>query len=53
MKGRLAFTPIERKNRTIYLIRIAHVSPDTADLFLTLNLIPLMDKAMTLLDPLN
>ena len=48
MQGSLASTPIERKNPAIYLIRITHLEPDTTDLFLTLNLIPLMDKAITL-----
>ena len=46
-------SPIERKNPAIYLIRIAHLEPDTTDLFLTLNLIPLMDKAMTLSGPME
>jgi len=53
MQGELAHTPIERKNLAMYLIRIGHVEPSTADLFLTLNLIPLMDKAMTLSGPLE
>lgn len=53
MRGSLAHTPIERKNLAMYLIRIAHIEPDTADLFLTLNLIPLMDTVMTLSGPLQ
>ena len=53
MQGSLTSTPIERKNLAIYLIRIAHIEPDTTDLFLTLNLIPLMDKAMTLSGPME
>ena len=53
MKGHLAFTPIERKNAASYFIRIAHLEPDTADLFLTLNLLPLMDRALTLHGPLE
>lgn len=52
MRGDLAFTPIERKNPSIYFIRIAHVEPSTADLFLTLDLIPLMDRAMRLSGPI-
>lgn len=48
LKGQLQHTRIERKNLAIYLIRIAHIEPETTDLFLTLNLIPLMDKAMQL-----
>jgi hypothetical protein len=53
MRGSLASTPIERKNQAVYLIRIAHLEPETTDLFLTLNLIPLMDTAMTLSGPLE
>lgn len=53
MRGSLAHTPIERKNLAMYLIRIAHIEPETTDLFLTLNLIPLMDTAMTLSGPLQ
>ena len=53
MRGSLAAIPIERKNPAIYLIRIAHLEPDTTDLFLILNLIPLMDKAMTVNGPLE
>jgi hypothetical protein len=53
MQGSLAHTPIERKNSALYLIRIAHMEPETTDLFLTLNLIPLMDSVMTLSGPLQ
>ncbi|HSL03483.1 MAG TPA: hypothetical protein VK901_08095 [Nitrospiraceae bacterium] len=53
MQGSLAHTPIERKNPAMYVIRIAHIEPDTADLFLALNLIPLMDTVMALSGPLQ
>jgi len=53
MQGNLGYTAIERKNPAIYFIRIGHVEPDPADLFLTVNLIPLMDKVMTLSGPLQ
>lgn len=53
MKGHLSVTPIERKNAAIYFVRIAYLERDTADLFLTLNLIPLMDTALTLPGPLE
>ena len=53
MQGTLAHTPIERKNLAIYFIRIAHIEPETTDLFLTLNLIPLMDKVFALKGPLE
>jgi hypothetical protein len=53
MQGSLAHTPVERTNPAMYCIRIAHIQPDTADLFLTLNLIPLMDTVMTLNGPLQ
>lgn len=53
MQGSLVHTPVERKNPAIYVIRIAHIEPDTADLFLTLNLIPLMDTVMMLGGPLQ
>lgn len=49
----VGYTPIERKNLAIYLIRIGHVEPSTADLFVTLNLVPLMDKVMALSGPLQ
>jgi len=56
MKGTLAYTPIERKSLDVYFIRIGHIANierSKADLFLTLNLLPLMDKAMTLNGPLE
>lgn len=53
MQGRLAYTPIERKNPAIYLIRIAHLEPEPRDLFITLNLLPIMDKVLTLGGPLE
>ena len=53
MQGSLAHTPVDRKTPAIYLIRIAHIEPETTDLFLTLNLIPLMDTVMTLSGPLQ
>ena len=53
MRGSLAHTPVERKTSAMYLIRIAHIEPETTDLFLTLNLIPLMDTVMTLSGPLQ
>lgn len=49
----VGYTPIERKNLAIYLIRIGHIEPSTADLFVTLNLVPLMDKVMALSGPLQ
>ena len=49
----VGYTPIERKNLAIYLIRIGHIEPSTADLFVTVNLVPLMDKAMALCGPLQ
>lgn len=48
MRGFLASTPIERKTPASYLIRIAHIEPETTDLFLTLNLLPVMDKILSL-----
>jgi hypothetical protein len=53
MQGSLMHTPTERKNSAIYVIRIPHIEPETTDLFLTLNLIPLMDTVMTLRGPLQ
>ena len=53
MQGNLGYTEIERKNLAIYMIRIGHIEPSKADLFLTLNLLPLMDKAMALSGPLE
>lgn len=49
----VGYTPIERKNAAIYIIRIGHIEPSTADLFVTLNLVPLMDKVMVLSGPLQ
>lgn len=49
----VGFTPIERHNLAIYLIRIAHIEPSQADLFMVLNLIPLMDHVMVLSGPLQ
>ena len=49
----IGYTPIERKNLAIYLIRIGHIEPSTADLFVTVNLVPIMDKVMTLNGPLQ
>ena len=49
----VGYTPIERKNLAIYLIRIGHIEPSTADLFVTVNLVPLMDKVMALNGPLQ
>lgn len=49
----VGYTPIERKNAAIYIIRIGHIEPSTADLFVTLNLVPLMDKVMALGGPLQ
>jgi hypothetical protein len=53
LKEDIGYTPIERKNLAIYLIRIGHVEPSTADLFVTVNLVPLMDKVMALNGPLR
>lgn len=53
MHGTLAHTPIERKNQAIYFIRIAQIESESSDLFLTLNLIPLMDKVFALKGPLD
>jgi len=53
MQGSLGYTPIDRKNAAIYFIRIAHIEPDTSDLFLALNLIPLMDTVLKLPGPLQ
>ncbi len=52
----IGYTPIERKNLAIYFIRIAHIesmSGMSGDLFITVNLIPLMDKVMALRGPLQ
>jgi hypothetical protein len=53
LKEDIGYTPIERKNPAIYLIRIGHIEPSTADLFVTVNLVPLMDKVMALNGPLQ
>ena len=53
LKEDIGYTPIERKNLAIYLIRIGHIEPSTADLFITVNLVPLMDKVMALTGPLQ
>lgn len=53
LKEDIGYTPIERKNLAIYLIRIGHIEPSTADLFVTVNLVPLMDKVMALNGPLQ
>jgi hypothetical protein len=49
----VGYTPIERKNLAIYFVRIAHNRSMPADLFITLNLIPLMDKVTALRGPLQ
>jgi len=49
----LGYTSIERKNAAIYFVRIAHVESMGGDLFITVNLIPLMDKVMALNGPLG
>lgn len=48
----VGYTPIERKNLAIYFVRIAQIESMPADLFITVNLIPLMDKVMGLRGPL-
>lgn len=53
MQGSLQHTPIERKNAAIHFVHIAHIEPEAADLFVTLNLLPLMDRVMTLGGPLQ
>jgi len=53
LKEDIGYSPIERKNLAIYLIRIGHIEPSTADLFVTVNLVPLMDKVMALNGPLQ
>jgi hypothetical protein len=53
MRGLLSSTPIERKSQAIYLIRIGHIEPETTDLLLTLNLLPIMDRVLTLSGPLE
>ncbi len=46
-------TPSERINAAIYMIRIGHIEPSKADLFVTVNLLPLMDKVTALRGPLQ
>jgi len=53
MRGSLGHTPIEQKSPAIYFIRIPHLEPETTDLFLAFNLIPLMDTVMTLSGPIQ
>lgn len=53
LKEDIGYTPVERKNLAIYLVRIGHIEPSTADLFVTVNLVPLMDKVMALNGPLQ
>jgi hypothetical protein len=48
----VGYTSIERKNAAIYFVRIAHVESMGGDLFITVNLVPLMDKVMALNGPL-
>lgn len=49
----VGYTPIERKNAAIYFVRIGHVEPSQADFFVTVNLVPLMDRVMALDGPLQ
>lgn len=49
----VGYTSIERKNAAIYFVRIAHVESMGGDLFITVNLVPLMDKVMALNGPLG
>lgn len=49
----VGYSPIERKNAAIYFVRIAHVESMGGDLFITVNLVPLMDKVMALIGPLE
>lgn len=49
----VGYTPIERKNASIYFIRIGHVEPSQADFFVTVNLVPLMDRVVVLDGPLQ
>jgi hypothetical protein len=49
----IGYTPIEQKNLAIYFIRIAHIESMSRDLFITVNLIPLMDKVIALQGPLQ
>lgn len=49
----VSYTSIERKTAAIYFVRIAHVESMGGDLFITVNLVPLMDKVMALNGPLR
>lgn len=49
----VSYTSIERKTAAIYFVRIAHVESMGGDLFITVNLVPLMDKVMALNGPLQ
>lgn len=49
----VGYTSIERKNAAIYFVRIAHVESMGGDLFITVNLVPLMDKVMALKGPIG
>jgi hypothetical protein len=49
----IGYTPIERNNLAVYFIRIGHIEPSTADLFVTVNLVPIMNKVIALSGPLQ
>ena len=49
----VSYTSIERKTAAIYFVRIAHVESMGGDLFITVNLVPLMDRVMALNGPLQ
>ena len=49
----VGYSSIERKNAAMYFVRIAHVESMGGDLFITVNLVPLMDKVMALNGPLG
>ena len=53
LEKNISYTSIERKTAAIYFVRIAHVESMGEDLFITVNLIPLMDKVMALNGPLQ
>lgn len=53
MREDVGYSPIERINLATYFIRIAHIESLSADLFITVNLIPLMDKVMALSGPVQ
>lgn len=53
MRGTLGHTPIKWQTPATYFVRIGVMESDTSDLFLTVNLLPLMDKAMRLSGPLE